>query len=166
MLPHVDGCSVHVCHNGKEIAEIIPSPKITIAFSLSLSDTMLYQWSVKDITRSGSYTSRRETIHTFSNPISSIAGSTLCLGSHDPSATENKMSELLLGGDDEIKEGDGKWPMEVVVAIGTGGEVMVLNRDSYKALLSVEPESSVEKMDTGIPGMEIAKSLGERSGYY
>ena len=127
--------------------------------SLSLShthaDTLLYQWSVKDITRSGSYTSRRESIYTFSKPISSIAGSALCLGSHDPSATENKMSELLLGGElEDIKEGDGKWPVEVVVAIETEGEVTVLNRDSYKALLSVKPESGMEKMDTGIPGME------------
>ena len=118
---------------------------------------MLYQWSVKDITRSGSYTSRRESIHTFSKPVSSIAGSALCLASHDPSANENKMSDYLLGGElEDIKEGDGKWPVEVVVAIETGGEVMVLNRDSYKVLLSVKPESGMENMDTGIPGMGIS----------
>ena len=65
------------------------------------------------------------------------------------------MSELLLGGElEDIKEGDGKWPVEVVVAIETEGEVTVLNRDSYKALLSVKPESGMEKMDAGIPGME------------
>jgi hypothetical protein len=66
------------------------------------------------------------------------------------------MSDYLLGGElEDIKEGDGKWPVEVVVAIETGGEVMVLNRDSYKALLSVKPESGVENMDTGIPGIGI-----------
>ena len=66
------------------------------------------------------------------------------------------MSDYLLGGElEDIKEGDGKWPVEVVVAIEMGGEVMVLNRDSYKILLSVKLESGMENMDTGIPGMGI-----------
>ena len=87
----------------------------------------------------------------FSKSVSSIAGSALCLGSHDPLATENKMSELLLG-DEDIKEGDGKWPVEIVVAIETSGEVIVLNRDSYKELISLRPESITEKMESGMPG--------------
>ena len=61
------------------------------------------------------------------------------------------MSELLLD-DEDIKEGDGKWPVEIVVAIETSGEVIVLNRDSYKELISLRPESITEKMDTGMPG--------------
>ena len=62
------------------------------------------------------------------------------------------MSELLLG-DEDIKEGDGKWPVEVVVAVETGGVITVLNRDSYKELSSVKP---VEDMDTGPTGKEFS----------
>ena len=79
-----------------------------------------------------------------------MAGSALCLGAHDPSATENKMSELLL--DEDIKEGDGKWPVEVVVAVEMDGTVIVLNRDSYNGLLSIKPEPITESMDIGLPG--------------
>ena len=61
------------------------------------------------------------------------------------------MSELLLGEED-IKEGDGKWPVEVVVAVETGGVVTVLNRDSYKELFSYKPEPTSDKMDSGPPG--------------
>ena len=32
---------------------------------------------------------------------------------------------------------------------------MMLNQDSCKALLSVTPESDMENMDTGIPGMQL-----------
>ena len=61
------------------------------------------------------------------------------------------MSELLL--DEDIKEGDGKWPVEVVVAVETDGTVIVLNRDSYNELLSVKPEPITESMDIGLPGL-------------
>ena len=35
-----------------------------------------------------------------------------------------------------MKEGEGKWPVEVLVGVGEEGTLMVLNRDSNKLVLS------------------------------
>ncbi|XP_064402948.1 uncharacterized protein LOC135348605 isoform X2 [Halichondria panicea] len=114
MLPLSDGCEVHLCYNSSR----------------------LYKWSVKDITRSGSYQSRRDGSYSSAHPIHSLTGSALCLGSHDPTATENKMSELLVFGDDYVmKEGAG-WPVEVVGCGTVGGEVTLYSRGSCKELLT------------------------------
>ncbi len=98
-------------------------------------DTQLFQWSVKDITRSGSYQSRREGVYSSTYPISCLAGSGLCLGSHDLSMQDHKMSELLVFEDvDMMKEGQGEWPVEVLLTISPSGIVTILNRDSYKEI--------------------------------
>lgn len=95
------------------------------------ADTQLYQWSVKDITRSGSYQSRREGVYSSPHYVSSLVSSGLCLGSHDLSLQEHKMSELLF--EDVDKESEGKWPVELLLtAGGCGCQVTLLDRDSYK----------------------------------
>ncbi len=91
---------------------------------------------MKDVTRSGSYQSRREGSYNSPHPLHTLTGSALCLGSHDPTATENKLSELLVFGDDYvIKEGAG-WPVEMVVCGAVGGEITVYSRSSCKKLLA------------------------------
>lgn len=139
MLPHSDGCVVHVCYN----------------------KTQLYQWSVKDITRSGSYQSRREGVYSSSQPVASLAGSALCLGSHDPSlATESKMSELLdLGVEDSQVEL--KWPVELLVTVSEDGELAVFNRDAYKVLLKYQCS---EDADLSEPAAKRARNAS-RAGY-
>ena len=52
------------------------------------------------------------------------------------------MSELLVFEDAELKESEGQWPVEVLVTMGTGGgagaggQLMLLDRDSYKEIAS------------------------------
>jgi len=106
MQPHLDGCVLHLCYNR----------------------TQLCQWSIKDVTRSGSYQSAREYSHSFPHPLTTLTTSTLCLGSHDPSV--EKMSEIIVletemgGGHGEEKA----WPVEVMVAVGEDGVITLLKR--------------------------------------
>ena len=153
MLPHSDGCVVHVCYNG-ELHMIVQLPYKT--FQHSCPGTQLYQWSVKDITRSSSYQSRREGVHSSSHSISCLAGSALCLGSHDPSATESKMSELLVLG--ELEEGENKWPVEVLVTVGEKGEVTIFNRESYNVLCTSKPVKQ-DQQDSEYPGETVRMCL-------
>jgi len=128
-------------------------------FSFTLAGTQLYQWSVKDITRSGSYQSRREGTHSSECSIAGLAGSELCLGSHDLSLQDQKMSEILVFEEDvDMKEGEGKWPVEVLVGVTEAGHLTVLNRDSNKLVLSQSPPAELEevrgggRMAAGAPG--------------
>lgn len=139
MLPHADGCMVHVSYN----------------------NTQLYQWSVKDITRSGSYQSRREGVHSSLHPISYLTGSGLCLGSHDLSMQEHKMSELLVFEDVDMKEGEGKWPVEVLLTLGDSGEISVLDRDTYKEL-HAETLPSTEETTPPVAKRQRLMANGQR----
>ena len=109
-------------------------------------ETQLYQWSVKDITRSGSYQSRREGVYSSSQPVASLAGSALCLGSHDPSlATESKMSELLdLGVEDSQVEL--KWPVELLVTVSEDGELAVFNRSALYCTCSTTDNNNLMEL--------------------
>jgi len=89
---------------------------------------------VKDITRSGSFQSRREGSSSTPHPPDTLAGSALCLGSHDPSANENKMSELLDFGDVDVMKDKGSWPLELVGCGTSGGVVTLFSRSSCKAI--------------------------------
>lgn len=106
---------------------------------------------MKDITRSRSYQSRREGVYTFPHRISSLVGSGLCLGSQDLSM-QDKMSELLVFEDVDMKENEGQWPVEVLVTVGEGpgGHLTVLDRDSYKEIAS--PMSVDSAKGEGPPG--------------
>lgn len=75
------------------------------------------------------------------HPIASLAGSGLCLGSHDLSMQEHKMSELLVFEDVDMKESEGSWPVELLVTVGGAGggasdQLTILDRDSYKEILT------------------------------
>ena len=111
-----------MCHKAMTFPSSLPPPLA------HLTGTQLYQWSVKDVTRSGSYQSAREYSHSFPHPLTTLTTSTLCLGSHDPSV--EKMSEIIVletemgGGHGEEKA----WPVEVMVAVGEDGVITLLKR--------------------------------------
>ena len=80
------------------------------------------------MTRSGSYQSAREYSHNFSNPLTTLTTSTLCLGSHDPSV--EKMSDIFVM-ETEVGGGHGEekaWPVEVMVAVAEDGVITLLKR--------------------------------------
>ena len=114
------------------------------------SGTELCQWSVKDITTSGSYQAKKEKVYTAPSPISwwvlllvkclvtnsplplplspsypSLCVSSLCLCSQD-TAADNEIIVL-----DEMSgvqsEGRG-WPVEVLVITTEAGDIIILNR--------------------------------------
>jgi hypothetical protein len=109
VLPLPDGCILHTCYNGTELC----------------------QWSVKDITTSGSYQAKKEKVYTSPSPISCLCASSLCLCSQD-TAADNEIIVL-----DEMSgvqsEGRG-WPVEVLVVTTQAGDIIVLNRDTCKEL--------------------------------
>jgi WD40 repeat protein len=103
MLPLPDGCTLHACYNGTELC----------------------QWSVKDITTSGSYQAKKEKVYHAPSHISCICASSLCLCSQD-TAADNEIIVL-----DEMSgvqsEGRG-WPVEVLLVTTQSGDIIVLNR--------------------------------------
>ena len=46
------------------------------------------------------------------------------------------MSEILDFEGVDMKEGEEKWPVEVLVGVGEAGQLVVLDRDSNKLILS------------------------------
>ena len=116
------------------------------------TDTQLYQWSVKDITRSGSYQSRREGVYTSPYRIASLVASGLCLGSHDLSMQEHKMSELLVFEDVDMKEGEGKWPVELLVTLGHSRQLTIYGRDNYKEIVAETIREGGGGREEGVPG--------------
>ena len=77
-----------------------------------------------------------------------LAGSGLCLGSHDLSFQEPKVSEHFDFEDVDMKEEEVKWPMEVLVGVAATGQLTVLERESYKFILS-KTLSVVEEVAEG-----------------
>ena len=63
------------------------------------------------------------------------------------------MSELLVL-DVDLKEGEGRWPVEVLLTIGQSGELTVLDRDSYKEI-HVEILADCNEMEEHCPGEVI-----------
>lgn len=113
MLPHSDGCVVHVCYNGAQ----------------------LYHLSVNDLTRTGSYQTKRDHAYSCPWPVRALAASSLCLGSCD-AASEN---DIIMYDNDSDAHSEGKWPVEVLVIVGEEGGMIAINRDSYKPLSSCAP---------------------------
>lgn len=46
------------------------------------------------------------------------------------------MSELLVFEDVDMKEGEGKWPVELLVTIGHSRQLTIYGRENYKELVS------------------------------
>ena len=59
------------------------------------------------------------------------------------------MSELLVFEDVDMKEGEGKWPVEVLLTLGDSGEISVLDRDTYKELHAETLPSTEETTPPG-----------------
>ena len=84
--------------------------------------TQLYQLSVKDITRTGSYQTKIDHAYPCPRPVRALAASSLCLGSYD-AASE---SDIIMYDSDAHSEG--QWPVEVLVIVGEEGGMTLINR--------------------------------------
>ncbi len=75
------------------------------------------------------------------------------------------MSEILVFEEDvDMKEGEGKWPVEVLVGVTESGHLTVLNRDSNKLVLSQSLPVEVEEVRGG--GRMAPGAPGKFSIYY
>ena len=65
------------------------------------------------------------------------------------------MSELLVFGDEDMmKEGEQRWPTEVVVSGAVSGEVTIFSRESCKVLLT-EKGQKEEGIEEEFPGIIV-----------
>lgn len=146
LSPQIDGCSVHVICNGKSVQE----------------------WSVRDVTRTGMYQYKME--HTYFSPgsICSIAASTLCQRScvtpnigdlMRPCVTTPTVTDMLMLGVEEesYPSSEARWPPEVLVFGLEGGNVVLLNRDTYKVMAIYQLRGTDESSTLGQPAAKRFK---------